>query len=588
MNRIFLSAMTLALASTAASAADIYVSESASESGDGTILNPLKSLCAAIERAQNGDVIHLTSGKYLPDLLDNPRKSTFKITEKELTIIGGYNNDYTAISGKSTLSADINGDDIYDESTGILLSNFEDNCTRVMTVTSNANVTLRNLILRGGYADMTDSKLDTGGGMYIGATVIMEDCDITGNYCKNSAGGGGLCVKGNLTLDKCRLCGNHGSGDGGAMFIKGDINVKVTNCQFDTNKSTSGSAVFFNNAISCFFASNTFENNSSETYGTFTIYNKNYANSPLTLVNNTFANNTVSGNTTGKTLIGGAAVYVYTGAKSGANLINNTIIGNSTEGTQASGDPSLQMGGAVFVRQGNLLIANNVIAGNYSLGGYGDLYKTDNGVITSKEYNFYTSYDNMSVTPERNDIVAGIDKISGLEKLPDVFACTSSNGKVTAGTADNGGHTRTVAAHGENVDFDGLTIKSVPSQNLSEQNLGVDIDNNGDMNGILAYDQRGASRNQSGNAFIGAYENDGKTTSVTENFAKSDTIYIRNNSIIFPAGKTCTFSIYDFAGRKIMSGTTDGEPVALDNLYNGCYIINVTSAEFKQNLKVVL
>lgn len=587
MKKVLLIMSGLAFASYAFGA-DIYVSSTPTEDGDGSKMKPYNSLSVAIEAAQSGDVIYLTTGKYLPDLLDNPRKSTFKIVEKQLSIIGGYDASFSIVEGKSLLSADVNGDDVYDAESGMLLSNFEDNCTRVMTVATNANVVLKNLILQGGYADMTDSKLDTGGGMYIGATVTMENCEVTGNYCKNSAGGGGLCVKGNLTMDRCRLYGNQGSGDGGAMYIKGDIYVSITNCHFDHNKSTSGSGVFFNNAFGCYFAANTFTDNHSETYGTFTVYNKNYANSPITLVNNTFSGNAISGNTTGKTLIGGSGVYVYTGAKSGVNLINNTIIGNSVEGYQASGDPSDQMGGAVFARQGTLFLANNVIAGNYSLGGYGDLYKLDAGVINSKEYNFFTSYDNMIVTPERNDIVAGLDRASGMAKLVDVFDCSHSDGKVNSNCVNNGGYTMTVKAHGENVDFDGLTIKSLPAQNLSESYLDVDLDNNGEKNGTLLYDQRGAKRDLTGNAFIGAYENDGKTTDVAEALSTTKIVYVKNGQLVLPQECSFEYTIYTISGQIVMSGISDGDAIDLGNLEHGCYVIKVNGAAFQQNLKVVL
>ena len=175
MKRILLTFLSLGLVAVFGSASEIYVSSNASDSGDGTKNNPYVSLSTAIENANSDDVIYLTTGTYIPSILENQRKSTFSILNKNLTIIGGYNVDFSEIEGKSLLSGDINGDDIYDEITGILTANYEDNCTRVMTINKNATVILQNLILQGGYADMTDAKLDTGGAMYIGSPVTMKN-----------------------------------------------------------------------------------------------------------------------------------------------------------------------------------------------------------------------------------------------------------------------------------------------------------------------------------------------------------------------------------------------------------------------------
>lgn len=566
-----------------ASAATLYVDAAAAADGDGSKASPFNSLSTAIEQAVDNDVINLASGTYVPALLEEPRKSTFKISGKVLTIVGGYDSKFENIEGKSVLSADVNGDDVYDES-GLLIANFEDNCTRVMTVNSAANVTLKNLVLKGGYADLNEFKLDTGGAMYIGADVTMENCDVTGNYCSNSAGGGGLCVKGNLSMDNCLLAGNWGSGDGGALYIKGDINVKITNCRFEGNKSTSGSAVFINNVVSCNFSSNSFTGNTSATYGTFTVYNKKYAGT-ITLVNNTFAGNNVTGNTTGKTLIGGAGIYCYTDKAGRVNLVNNTIIGNDIEGYTAEGNPSEQMGGALFLRQGTTLLANNVIAGNTSLSGYGDVYKVDAAVIESKEYNFFTSYDNMSIAPDRNDIVAGIDRNGGMAKLPEVFACELAGSKINAKCVNNGGSTKTVEVIGANVDFDGLTISSVPAANLSETDLGVDLNGDGAVDGFLAFDQRGAARNLDGQAYMGAYEYDKDFTGV-ENVALAEGagLKIRGGLILVPSDREVEYAIYSLTGQSVLKGTANSV-IDASSLQRGVYVVRVVEGAKVYTLK---
>lgn len=571
-----------------ASAADIYVDSSASADGDGSIGAPYKSLSVAIGAAQSEDVIKIAVGLYVPDANDNPKDHIFKILEKTLVLEGGYNSDFSAITGYSTLSGDVNGDDVYDELTGILKENYEDNCDRVLTIATNANVTLKNLIIKGGNADDATNKLDTGGGMYIGSPVVLENCVITGNRCTNSAGGGGICFKdGSLTMKGCVLKGNSLEGDGGALYVKGDIPVTVTHCLFEYNLSTSGSAVFISNSTKCYFASNTFRHNQSATYGTFTIYNKNYEQAPV-LVNNTFANNRVSGNTAGKTLLGGAGVYVFMKATAQLSMVNNTIIGNSVEGTDAEGNTSEDLGGALYGRQGKVLLANNVIAGNTSLSGYGDIYTLTGFEVNSKEYNFYTSNDNVSITPGRNDIVADFTRADGMLKVPTVFEGSHDQGSITANCVHNGGQTPTVKAHGENVDFYGLTIKSVPAENLSEAALGVDLDDDGEKTGTLKYDQRGAVRNQTGSAFIGAYENDGQMTKVANILKDSECMLkVVGSKVIVPADCECNYMIVTMAGETIASATVQNGEISLDELGSGCYVVSVKGESFSGVVKVI-
>ena len=313
----------------------------------------------------------------------------------------------------------------------------------------------------------------------------------------------------------------------------------------------------------------------SATYGTLTIYNKAYAGQ-ITIVNNTFTNNTVSGNKNGKTNVGGSGIYVYTSKTGKVNIVNNTIIGNSTEGHTADGNTSDLMGGALYMRQGTTLLANNVIAGNMSLSGYGDIYKIDAAVVDSKEYSFYTSYDNMNITPERNDIIAGIDRTEGMSKMTHIFDCTYTNDAVIANLSFNGGFNNTVAVTGADIDFDGLNIKSVPAKNLSEEYLDVDLDNDGDKTGILSKDQRGALRDNTGNAYIGAYEDDGITSGINR-VETGNTIkpYIHDNHIILPDNGIAHFYIYTVTGQPICSGTCE-KAIDMSSINHGIYIVCIS------------
>lgn len=532
-------------------------------------------------------MIKIAEGVCVPDYNEAAIDFSFRIVEKTLTLQGGYDNSFSSIIGFTTLSGDVNGDDVYDESTGILTDNYIDNCDRVMTIATDANITLKNLIIKGGNADNSDKKLDTGGGMYIGATVVMENCVVTGNRCTNTAGGGGICFKGgSLTMTDCVLKGNSLEGDGGALYVKGDIPLVVKNCLFDSNLSTSGSAVFISNSTTCYFYGNTFVNNQSATYGTFTVYNKNYAQAPV-LVNNTFANNKVSGNTAGKTLLGGAGVYMYMGKDAQLSMINNTVIGNSVEGTDAEGNVSGDLGGAIYGRQGNVLMANNIVAGNTSLSGYGDVYTLSGFGLISKDYNFFTGDDNMNVTPSRNDMVAAFYCTDGMSKLSSVFDGELSNGAFKANCVNNGGPTPTVKILDETIDFDGLTINSVPLANLTASSLGVDIFNTGSNEGVLNLDQRGAERNLEGHAYTGAFEKNSSFSKVDVISTNNGSLIVNGDYVVAAEIEGSAYTIFDMTGKELLTGTVDADGIYLGAFESGCYIVRVFDGKMTQTVKVL-
>ena len=86
--------MTMALAAVAAftaGAADIYVSLSTGKKKNaGTREAPLKNLWHALQKAENGDVIHLAEGIY-----PGNAKCNWFLIDKAVSIIGGYSADFS-------------------------------------------------------------------------------------------------------------------------------------------------------------------------------------------------------------------------------------------------------------------------------------------------------------------------------------------------------------------------------------------------------------------------------------------------------------------------------------------------------------
>ena len=92
MKKIILAAACAACATFAVSAADIYVSLSTGKKKNaGTKEAPLKNLWHALQKAENGDAIHLAGGIY-----PGNAKCNWFLIDKAVSIIGGYADDFSS------------------------------------------------------------------------------------------------------------------------------------------------------------------------------------------------------------------------------------------------------------------------------------------------------------------------------------------------------------------------------------------------------------------------------------------------------------------------------------------------------------
>ncbi|MDR2087070.1 MAG: T9SS type A sorting domain-containing protein [Dysgonamonadaceae bacterium] len=541
--------------------------------GDGTKEHPFKTIEQALAVAGEGDTIRITSGKYIPSA------TSFDI-KKGVVIIGGYDETFINTTPETTLlSGDVEGNDVYDETTGQLMAGYEDNRYRVVRVWSDAtHVTIENIKIQGGYA--ATNGYDTGGGMMIqGNSVTLKKVTLSGNYC-SAAGGGAIHVRTNLNMDNCKLTGNQGAGDGGALFINGEAIVNVTNTLFQYNRSTAGASVFLKNARSAYFSGNTFLDNHSGSYGTFTVYNTALLpERTVTLVNNTFAGNRVEGENAGGTNRGGSAVYVRIHTNGWVNLVNNTILANSCDARNEDGSIASQLGGAVFARQGQVKMANNVIAGNYSASGCGDVFKTG-GVVYSLKHNLFGTNQGINIDPVAGDIFAGQDFESSILALTKTFDVSVWGNKLTGFAGMNGGSTPTIRVLDET--SGGLNIKIIPFDRLQESAWDIDVDNDGNTLGYLQYDQRGILRNREGKACIGAYETG--TASEIPVTEKQNLISVSGNRFKVNSESPFDYEIYDVTGKTVRSGKKQrpGTEVEVRNLFPGVYLIKVAAGNQTQ------
>jgi hypothetical protein len=120
---------------------------------------------------------------------------------------------------------------------GVKLSG--NNASRVLTITAEADVTLKKLHIRGGR-----EIANKGGGLLVAESALrMEDCSIEG--CEALSDGGGIwlnSVTGSIT--RCRISGNSAGNFGGGLFIIGASALTVSSSQVSGNASATGGGFY--------------------------------------------------------------------------------------------------------------------------------------------------------------------------------------------------------------------------------------------------------------------------------------------------------------------------------------------------------
>lgn len=527
----------------------IYVDPDNLQKGDGTIESPFSSLDEAVKIASAGDYIYVTEGIFLQN---SKIDEMIRIT-KDLNIIGGFNKSFTSATGITTLNSDKQAE-------------------HVIRIAPYVTVNLRNLSIKGGYATKTTDNV--GGGIYNEGSLYVTDCNISENYCRSSAGGAGIYSTGNLFIKNCNIIDNTGYGDGGGVYINtpGFLSIEYSN--FKNNSSKSGSAVFIKDASNCFISGSSFIGNKSETYGTLTFYNKNYI-AGATIVNNTFVNNAVSGHIGGKSQTGGSAIYSYVYSGTSINLINNTIAGNYCDASDASGNIAPELGGAIMVRSGSLKLNNNLIIGNYSSSGFGDLYKNSTASITEKN-NIFSSRDNINISSPSLKL-SSISTSNAIYMVPTILSGTIESDLFKADPVI--GKTGTYLCPLLRSELNDITFNSLDLSSLKEKSIGIDIDNDNSLSGYLKFDQEMKMRNISGQASLGSYEIFHEGSVVREHISDSPYIYVFDGSIGTNSEYAEKLIIYTVEGIMIRHSYSDkGSPtISISDLPAGWYIVSAQS-----------
>ncbi|MBD5233048.1 MAG: hypothetical protein HDS65_02590 [Bacteroidales bacterium] len=480
-----------------------YVAESASEGGDGSISAPFANLQDALDSCVKGDTIRVTEGTYYPTYSTGGKfpQSYFNVS-KSVTIQGGYNDTFTAVTGKSVFSGDLNGNGITDEG----------DATHVFAVAKTEAFELSDAEVCHGY-----SKGTNGAGILCeGPRVILDRVTVRDNMSR--AFGGGVYAYAQLIARNCTFERNETTGTGGGVYVNYN-NGKIwwfhhiSDCVFRDNKALGGSAAYITGSLWVNVMGNTFDGNVSTARGTLTIGGDKIS-TPVTICNNTFVNNKVE-ITNNTNAVGGSAILILDMKTDGGTdspaatvaIINNTIVNNECLYAEGVGPATGFRGAAVQTTNVMQLYLNhNIIAGNYSVGPNADVYiqQPDALVKGQSRYNLFTSAQSISYSKEYYDL-QGTDAASTAAELASVLDGTVIDGRFYPNLAQNGGATPTVRL--VNPTFAGKPVNCIKKTNLAEDKVVADLNADRQIQkALLDVDQRGVARSLTNSACIGAYE----------------------------------------------------------------------------------
>lgn len=563
-----------------------YVSASASGAGDGSKEAPFASLQEALDAASKQDTIYMTAGTFYPVEAGSltGRQATMNVSTG-VYIRGGYNADFSAVTGKTVLSGDLGHNDVIDE-TGRIVSGTEENACHVVTVADSCFLDLGNVEISGGYADLSGSN--SGGAIYSeGIDLVLRDVCLTDNYA--SGYGGAVYTRGNLTAERTTFARNRSGLQGGAFYLMSPgWRTDIDHSYFEQNRSVQGSAGYSDGVVLSRVRGNTFAGNVSNRNGVYTQTGSSiYMNSVF--VNNTFVNNrlTATSSALADKSNGGAAIY-FNAASGALNLVNNTITGNTDSCYTASGTPSANFkGSALHVLAGKVKLVNNIIAGNFSSAETaGEIYLAESAKLLTSTYNLYGAADRMNITAKTNDMVS-LSYERSVQDLQGTLNSEIVDGKLVPRLTDNGGFAPTVQVKSVACGNNNLNVLKAAA--LREAIFYIDIDGNGKYTDQLTVDGRGVER-RSGDSMIGAYEYTGESGVETTVSSGGIDLYVSGHHLYMKADTPVVrYAIYDSTGCRQAGGeAVSGEPVDISSLPVGVYVVNADDLSGRvKNVKIL-
>jgi parallel beta-helix repeat protein len=209
----------------------VYVATDGNDSNHGTIYDPLKSVQAGVNKAYSLGVMNVKvkQGVYTPGNGLNS-SSVGVVLSNMISLLGGYNSDFSSISGFSTFDG------------GNLLNH-------VIVITNTTNVIkLQNIRIIGGSNTSTTYPDNHGGGILIANVTSLVSFYNVMVYNNYSLFGGGIGVVNSsnriVFVSPVEIYGNVSSNGGGIAFSQSTNNVTAPdNINISSNNSIYGGGV---------------------------------------------------------------------------------------------------------------------------------------------------------------------------------------------------------------------------------------------------------------------------------------------------------------------------------------------------------
>lgn len=430
----------------------VYVSEFGNDSNLGTFFAPVTTIQKAVDKVIAMNVVSASSEEkpykiLLLSDIETSSNNSFENINKALV-----NIDPSSASGNPlylTISK-------YGDGNATINANRTDSKTgRVMYIGKNANVTLQNLILTGGYLKNDINENENGAGLYIlnnDANVKIENSEITENVIENG-NGAGLYVKNNpvgkslnLTIENSKISSNTINNNDAVKEYSGagiaienvEANITITDSEINSNKiyqneiantpEDKGVGLWLGNSAVTTISDSTISGNIIENAAST---NKN-AGGGICIDGGTLTINgatKISGNLSGYgggvcifggnfTMNNGAEISNCTGDYAGGIIIYTGGTFTMNDGATISACTSLQYGGGVVVYDsadgtsgagGTFTMSGGTISGCTAENGCGGGVYVEKGTFTMNGGAVITSNNDVYLTEDQ--------KITITEKL---------------------------------------------------------------------------------------------------------------------------------------------------------------------------
>ena len=351
---------------------ELYVDGSVSESGNGSLLNPFKTILEAVDLANTADhlvTIYILAGTYEDINMTVTNNLTISSYNGAKVVLDANKKGYFFNSNNSSNTLTVNNL-IFNNATGLYNDGFSK--TIGGAINSEGHLNVYN-------CEFNNNMAGSNGGTILsrnGATLINS----TISNGVTDYNGGAICVYENLNVVNCTFINNHAQYRGGA--IKSFGNASIINSTFMDNIVKRKGEAGYGGAISVtlgnLYIDNSIFLNNTAYYGGGAIYLGDGDEHSVSKYLFTVKNSIFDGNLAP---FGGAIGTSDRGINmTGSKVCNNAVPQDSVMSRYGTGT-------GIYIKQGNSLVNGSIFADNVNLGNGKDIYIGNGNIIAN--YNWW-------------------------------------------------------------------------------------------------------------------------------------------------------------------------------------------------------